>query len=159
LANFGCAVENFSTRSITRLDSVLGAECCAFGTVAEFTGVLDFVIAHLPFRDTVIVERETTKKARRLFYTTDWQPIADRMHIFLPPSEPRDPPRCLDEMLRLATRLGTALGTYMRVDFFATPRGCVFNEFSSTPADGDNFTAYCDDIFGGYWEEKFPHAT
>jgi hypothetical protein len=115
------------------------------------------------FGDTVaaveVIERETTKKARRLFYTTDWQPIADRMHIFLPPSEPRDPPRCLDEMLRLATRLGTALGTYMRVDFFATPRGCVFNEFSSTPADGDNFTAYCDDIFGGYWEEKFPHAT
>lgn len=115
------------------------------------------------FGDTVaavqVIERETTRKARVLFYTADWQPIADRMHTGLPQSEPRDPPRSLQEMLRVAARLGHALGTYMRVDFFAPPSGCVFNEFSSTPADGYNFTPYCDDLFGGYWQEKFPHAT
>jgi hypothetical protein len=115
------------------------------------------------FGDTVaaveVIERETTTKARRRFYTAEWQPIADQMHTYLPQSEPRDPPRCLDEMLCLAVRLGAVLGTYMRVDFFATPHGCVFNEFSSTPADGDNFTPFCDDLVGGYWDEKVPNAT
>jgi hypothetical protein len=114
------------------------------------------------FGDTVaaveVIER-ATKRARRLFYTADWQPIADPMHVRLPPAEPREPPRCLGDMLRHATTLGLALGTYMRVDFFATPHGCVFNEFSSTPGDGERFTPYCDELFGSHWEEKFPHAT
>jgi hypothetical protein len=113
------------------------------------------------FGDTVaaieVLERQT-KKARRLFYGADWQPIADPMSTQGYRSEPRDPPDCLDEILRLATRLGRALGTYMRVDFFATPGGCIFNEFSSTPADGEGWTPFCDELFGGYWDEKFPHA-
>jgi hypothetical protein len=114
------------------------------------------------FGDTVgaieVLERQT-KKARRLFYTADWQVITDPMSTQGYLAEPRDPPRCLDQIVFLATCLGRALGTYMRVDFFATHGGCVFNEFSSTPADGDGWTPFCDELFGSYWDEKFPHAT
>jgi hypothetical protein len=114
------------------------------------------------FADTVaaieVLERET-RKARRLFYTADWQPFADPMSTHGYRSEPRDPPRYLDEILRAATRLGGALGTYMRVDFFGTQGGCVFNEFSSTPADGEGWTPHCDDLFGGLWEERCPQAS
>jgi hypothetical protein len=114
------------------------------------------------FGDTVaaieVLERQT-KKARRLFYTADWQLITDPMSTQGYRSEPRDPPRFLDEILRMATRLGRALGTYMRVDFFGTQGGCGFNEFSSTPANGEGWTPFCDDLFGGYWEDKCPDAT
>jgi hypothetical protein len=56
-------------------------------------------------------------------------------------------------------RRQAGLGSIVRIDFFATGRGCVFNEFSSTPWNGEGFTAFCDDLFGGLWAGKFPSAT
>jgi hypothetical protein len=47
----------------------------------------------------------------------------------------------------------------MRIDFFATDRGCMFNEFSSVPVGGHENTPYCDELFGALWAEKVPHAT
>ncbi len=38
-------------------------------------------------------------------------------------------PRCWDEMVATARRLGEAVGAFARVDFYATPRGPVFGEF------------------------------
>jgi TupA-like ATPgrasp len=115
------------------------------------------------FGDTVaavqMLERSGARTARDRFYTCDWRAFPDRMNTALPEAELADPPRCLDDMLRLATRLGTAIGTYMRIDFFAGPDGCVFNEFASTPANGHGFTGFCDDLFGALWSEKFPSAT
>ena len=81
------------------------------------------------------------------------------MNTDLAQAEPRDPPRCLEEMLRLARRLGVAIGTHMRIDFFASDSGYVFNEFSSAPNGGKCFTPFCDDLFGALWEETFPDAT
>jgi len=62
------------------------------------------------------------------------------MDVGLPEAEVRDPPACLAEILRHAAVLGTRLGTYVRIDFFATDRGCVFNEFSSMPGGGRDYT-------------------
>jgi hypothetical protein len=39
-------------------------------------------------------------------------------------------------MLEPAARLGAAIGPYMRVDFFASDVGCVFNEFDRTVRQG-----------------------
>lgn len=115
------------------------------------------------FGDTVaaveMIERTGASTARHRYYASDWQAMPDPMNTILPQAGLTDPPRCLDEMIDLARRLGSAVGTYVRVDFFATDRGCVFNEFASTPANGRGFTAFCDDLFGGLWEEKFPRAT
>lgn len=95
--------------------------------------------------------------AKHRYYTAAWEPFADAMNVVLPQAAPRDPPRCLDEMLRIAPRLGAALGTFMRIDFFSTPEGCVFNEFSSTPHEG--YTPYADELLGALWDEKFPERT
>jgi len=97
--------------------------------------------------------------AKGRFYTPEWEPFHDPMNIHLPLAEISDAPPFLDEMLTLAKKLGAAIGTYMRIDFFAGERGCLFNEFSSTPRCGSDTTPYCDEVFGALWEEKLPHAT
>jgi hypothetical protein len=87
-----------------------------------------------------------------------WRAFADPMNASCRRRAARSA-RLSGEMLALAARLGAPVGTYMRVDFFATDRGCVFNEFASTPANGDGFTPFCDDLFGALWDAKFPRAT
>jgi hypothetical protein len=115
------------------------------------------------FGDTIgavqVIERQGVRTARHGFYTPHWEAFEDAMNTELPPAARRDPPGCLDEMIALAARLGGAVGTFMRVDFFATEHGCVFNEFASTPGNGHRFTPFCNELFGALWEEKFPHAT
>lgn len=96
---------------------------------------------------------------RQRHYTPDWEPIDDPMSTFLPQADPRDPPGCLQEMLDLTQLLGAELGTYMRIDFFATDRGCMFNEFSSVPLNGGHNTPYCDELFGAFWAEHVPNAS
>ena len=96
---------------------------------------------------------------RHRYYTPDWEPFDDPMSTFLPQAELRDPPRCLHEIVRHAERLSAELGTYMRIDFFATDRGSMFNEFSSVPLNGLHNTPYCDELFGALWAEAVPDAT
>jgi hypothetical protein len=104
------------------------------------------------------VELEGDGEWRLRYYTPDWQPFDDPMNTFLPEAEVRGPPGCLDEMLGQAERLGAELGTYMRIDFFATDRGAMFNEFSSVPLGGLHNTPYCDELFGGLWAATVPDA-
>jgi hypothetical protein len=105
------------------------------------------------------VERTGPRPPFSRFYTAEWHTIDDPMNTTLPLGPPRDPPPALAAMVRCAARLGAAAGTFMRIDFFATVGGCVFNEFASTPIAGKNFTPHCDRLFGALWEERFPHAT
>lgn len=92
------------------------------------------------------------------YYTPAWEPFADPMDLACPLGPLTPPPRCLQAILHAATTLGTAVGTYMRVDFFAPDCGCIFNEFSSTPNKGKMFTPYADEFFGTFWDEKFPES-
>jgi hypothetical protein len=105
-----------------------------------------------------VTDRTSVKKATHRFYTPGWESFHDPMNVGLPQAEIRDPPACLEEMLRQASTLGTELQTYMRIDFFGTDRGCVFNEFSSLPGEGPDYTPYCEDFFGALWAERFPDA-
>jgi hypothetical protein len=115
------------------------------------------------FGDTVpaveVIVRTGPKQGKHRFYTPEWEPWSDPMNVSMPRAELTEPPQCLDEMVSLAVGLGTELRTYVRIDFFATDRGCVFNEFSSLPWGGKNFTPHCDELFGALWAEKFPDAT
>ena len=106
-----------------------------------------------------VIDRTGVVEGAHRYYTAGWEPFADPMHVGMPQADVKDPPRCLAEMLADATRLGVAFGTYVRVDFFAGDRGAVFNELSSTPFNGRDFTAYCDAFFGALWTEKFPDAS
>ena len=106
-----------------------------------------------------VIERVGFRKATHRFYTPEWEPFPDRMNVFLDEAEIRDPPGCLESILGHAARVGAALGTYMRIDFFVADRGCVFSELSSVPLAGRDFTPYCDELFGALWAEKVPAAT
>jgi TupA-like ATPgrasp len=112
------------------------------------------------FGDTVaavqMVEREGIHGGRHRWYTREWKPIEDQMNVRFPQTEVRDPPRCLEPMVDLATRMGKDIGTYMRIDFFAGDEDCVFNEFSSVPGGGVGHTPYCDSLFGALWAERCP---
>jgi hypothetical protein len=99
------------------------------------------------------------RQARSKYYTPSWEPFEDRMNTYLPPGEYIDPPRCLDEIIACGKKLGTAYGTFVRVDLYATDRGCVFGEFASTPAAGQHFTPFADEYFGALWDAAFPDRT
>ena len=105
-----------------------------------------------------VIERRAALNLRSRYYTSRWEPIVDPMTtLFELDEQVRDPPACLERMLALAAALGASIGTYMRVDFFLTGRGCVFNEFSSVPGGGQRWcTPYCDDLFGRHWMELCP---
>ncbi|HKJ35321.1 MAG TPA: ATP-grasp fold amidoligase family protein [Solirubrobacterales bacterium] len=107
-----------------------------------------------------IVARRRAHEAKHRFYTPGWEPIADPMNTYLPTADGKfERPACLEEMVESASRLGAELGTYMRIDFFIAPRGCVFNEFASLPLRGQANTPYCDELFGGLWESRHGDAT
>jgi D-alanine-D-alanine ligase-like ATP-grasp enzyme len=113
-------------------------------------------VAAIQVVERVDIHKEETKHR---YYTPRWETFPDPMSYSLPLADVIQPPPRLDELAELATRLGVALGTYMRVDFFLSDRGWVFNEFSSIPAGGERMTPYCDELFGALWAEKFAHAT
>lgn len=99
-------------------------------------------------------------KGRQRFYTPAWEPFSDPMTTIMALAEPRPAPAFLAEMLACAERLGRALATYMRIDFFGGARGCVFNEMTSTTAHASPryITPHCDELFGRFWREEVPDA-
>jgi hypothetical protein len=115
------------------------------------------------FGDTIaavqVIERTGPRTGIQRYYTPSWEPFPDVMDTNYPLAPPREPPRALDEMLGAAARLALAIGTYMRIDFFGSAAGTVFNEFSSTPqVQTLPFTRYCDEMFGALWQQQFPEA-
>lgn len=98
------------------------------------------------FGDTVaaieVGRRTGTANAQFALYTPSWTRLQDRMNVNDVPGDFVPPPKCLDEILTYARRLGVAYGTYVRIDFYATDKGCVFSEFSTIPAGGCGFTQF-----------------
>jgi hypothetical protein len=107
-----------------------------------------------------VIEREHDAAATVRYYTPSWEPFEDRMTTAWPVGPLRDPPAFLAEMTGLAARMGRSIGTYMRIDFFGTDRGCVFNEFSSTPlVVKPDYTPFCDAFLAARWREHCADAT
>ena len=99
-----------------------------------------------------VIPRTGVDAIAQRYYTASWEPMLDRMDAASELAPLMDPPACLDEMIGHAVRLGRSLGTYMRIDFFSSDDGAVFNEFSSMPYIQP--TPYCDERFGALWREK-----
>ncbi len=117
------------------------------------------------FVDTVAaicaLERNSLRKGdeKARYYTTSWQPIDDPMRGDLPRDVVRERPEGLQEMIDQAIRIGAFFGGYVRVDFFATERGCVFNELSSTPSQHSlPYTPLCNAMYEDLWLEKCPES-
>ncbi|MFN7953650.1 MAG: ATP-grasp fold amidoligase family protein [bacterium] len=112
------------------------------------------------FGDTVaaieVVRRHGPKSQEQTVYDSEWRMLPPPFRTIHPPGQALDRPPHLAELVRLASVLGTAIGTYMRADFYSTERGWVFGEFSSTPGGGDGFTEVAVELFERLWCEKFP---
>jgi len=126
--------------------------------------------ARLPFEykcqtfagEVVAIEhfaRSSIRAYRHRYYTPGWRSFEPPTDPGIAPAEQVDPPWFLGEMLDAASRLGRALGTYMRIDFFGSDRGCVFNEFSSTP-DYRNLSVSrtTDELFEAAWRRNCPES-
>jgi len=92
-------------------------------------------------------------------YTPSWERFEDQMNTHYGAGEYMDPPKCFEEMLACARTLGVAYGTYVRVDLYATDKGCVFSEFSTLPAGGRDFTPFAERYLGELWQRIIPDRT
>jgi hypothetical protein len=98
-------------------------------------------------------DRRPAQPAAHRYYTPAWVPFDDPMNTeIMIDRVVEEAPPVLEEMLALAARIGAAIGTYVRIDFFHGAGGLVFNEFAATPGPG-KFTPYCDELFGRLWAE------
>jgi hypothetical protein len=89
-------------------------------------------------------------------YTADWRPFEPSLRSAEYRTGDFAPPSCLDEMLDVARRLGRAYGAFVRVDLYASDRGCVFGELASSPSRGTGFSPQADRILGEMWQDVFP---
>jgi hypothetical protein len=110
------------------------------------------------FGDTVgaiqVVTRSADKRRTTIRdYTPDWDTLEEQINTHYSRSEYMDPPKCLDEIVACARRLGRAYGTYVRIDLYASAKGCVFGEFSPTPTRGEGFTPFVDEYFESLWQK------
>ena len=101
-----------------------------------------------------VIERGT--RVTTSIFDDAWNPLpkvcrADAAPDVVPPR-----PACFDEMRAMATTLGTAFGSYVRVDLYAGPRGALFGEFAATPNKGRGFTAFGDRRLGDFWARTYP---
>src|SRR5574337_223904 len=132
VARYPILVEEFVTTEAGQYVLPIEYKCYTFGATV---GAIEVV-------------QRTERQAQNRFYTASWDPLEDRIYTGLPPGEYIDPPGCLDDIIECAKRLGTAYGTFVRVDCYATDKGCVFGEFSSTPGDPHHFTTFANAYFG-----------
>jgi hypothetical protein len=105
-----------------------------------------------------LLERVGTVAVARRYYTPGWEPFPEQIDAIVPELELRDPPAGTAEMVAAAESAGRALGTYIRMDFFATAGRCVFNEFSTVPRRGRDFSDYGNAHFGALWAEHCAEA-
>jgi hypothetical protein len=100
----------------------------------------------------VVIKRLGPKKGLSYFYDEHWNKM-NKMHYLYPGNGEQQPPKCFNEMLAQAKRLSKAYGIFVRLDFYATPKGPVFGEFTPTPGLGSNFTPYGKKVLLNYWDK------
>jgi hypothetical protein len=105
-----------------------------------------------------IIERLSNNNSKENKFwnvTEDWEALPIQFVRTQIPQETLPPkPDCWDELCESAKKLGSELGIFMRIDFFATTRGAVFGEFTPQPHGGKGFTIEADKWLGSIWKGK-----
>lgn len=92
-----------------------------------------------------VIDRNPPKGMRtNSFFTRDWSPIDRKIktNYRMGPAYPR--PDDLEKLIAMAERISSDIVEFYRLDFYMTPRGPVFGEFTSYPSAGEAFTPYGD---------------
>ncbi|WP_157971919.1 ATP-grasp fold amidoligase family protein [Pleomorphovibrio marinus] len=99
--------------------------------------------------------QRNTKQNTHVFYDSDWNKLPQLNYNF-PNGKDNLPPKCLDEMLKDARTISKIFKSFVRLDFYSTPRGSVFGEFTGTPATGLYFNGRGSKLLNSYWEKYCP---
>lgn len=86
------------------------------------------------------------------FYDENWNKIKNVTHTYTP-AKTQAAPSCLDDMVASAKKLSKAYGIFVRIDFYATYKGCVFGEFTPTPSMGRNYSRFGRKLLLSYWDK------
>ena len=88
-----------------------------------------------------VVNRSGSKNLwKHRFYDVAWTPYEDFQTSNLTDAV-IDRPLGLNELIELADLVADDIGCFMRLDFYLTPRGPIFGEFTSYPNAGLHFTS------------------
>ena len=86
------------------------------------------------------VSESDHNKGKHQLYDENWKTFPHKYLLCYPFDEIKPPPPHLKKMLQYAKKIGKIYNTYIRIDFFETPSGPVFCEFTPTPCRGLHVT-------------------
>lgn len=87
------------------------------------------------------------------YYDTNWNMITSIVsEKKYSTGKYQEKPACFSQMLEQAKRLSKAYEIFVRIDFYATDKGCVFGEFTPTPGSAKYFTSKGDKLFIKHWD-------
>src|SRR5208337_76821 len=90
-----------------------------------------------------VIDRNGRKEERNhSFYTRDLVKIGDRFQTSYKPGHKIVRPSFLSDLINAAEQVARDTMVFCRLDFYITPRGPVFGEFTCSPFDGYNYTTY-----------------
>ena len=99
-----------------------------------------------------VINRESPSSGFSSCYDEHWNPIPMINGIY-PFKAHQEKPSCFDEIVAQAKLLSLSYGIFVRIDFYATPKGAVFGEFTATPSMGKRFTRFGKKLLAEYWNK------
>jgi hypothetical protein len=103
-----------------------------------------------------VIRRQSAKSGFGIFYDEHWNKL-EKVQFNYPLSVDQTAPPCFEEMVAVAKTLSKVYGIFVRIDLYATKKGCVFGEFTATPSMGRNFTSFGRRLMLNYWD-KYCHG-
>lgn len=99
-----------------------------------------------------VINRESPSTGNGSYYDEKWNKLKMVNSLYPHRYEPAKP-KCYEEMVEQARKLSIAYDLFVRVDFYATPKGAVFGEFTPTPSMGKMYTSYGKKLLLNYWDK------
>ena len=99
-----------------------------------------------------VINRLSPKSGFGAFYDENWN-LVKKVQFNYPPKLDQQAPACFKEMVKTAKILSKSYGMFVRIDLYATRKGCVFGEFTPTPSMGMNFTSFGKKLMISYWDK------
>jgi hypothetical protein len=91
-----------------------------------------------------------------IWYTKEWNPVRDQMHIEFARGKVEPPPSSLKRLIVAAEKLAEAYAfKFVRIDLYIIEGEIYFGEFTHTPYVGATrmlYTPYANSILAKYWE-------
>lgn len=99
-----------------------------------------------------VINRESPKTGHASYYDENWNKLK-MVNTTYPHKYDPVKPKCYQEMVDQAKKLSIPYDIFVRIDFYATPKGGVFGEFTATPSMGKMYTSYGKKLLLQYWDK------